>query len=41
LVENPAKRRDLNSQIVVFDHRFRPDGVHDLVEIIGEDTGRR
>jgi len=31
LVENPAKRRDMNRQIVVFDHRFRPDGVHDLV----------
>jgi hypothetical protein len=30
LVENPAERRDLNSQVGVLNHRPPPDGRHDL-----------
>jgi len=30
-IEDAAKRRDLDGQIVVLDHRSRPDGGHDLV----------
>src|SRR6516164_4406112 len=31
LIENPAKRRDLNGQIGIVDRRTRPNGPHDLV----------
>src|ERR1700726_2909526 len=31
LIEHPAKRRDLRAQIVVLDHRCRPDGGDDCV----------
>jgi hypothetical protein len=31
VIEEPAERRDLHVQIVVLDHRRRPDGSDDLV----------